>query len=71
MIMNSIKSALIWIKDFLAKRFEKIAEINRKYKTPRITMTPMTRIVLLLLRIYLLLLVAILFFKFFTTIIAK
>jgi hypothetical protein len=71
MIVKSIKSALIWIKNFLAKRFVKIAEINRKYQKPRIAMTPMTRIVLLLLRIYLLLLVAILFFKFFTTIIAK
>jgi hypothetical protein len=71
MIVKRINLSLIWIRDFLARRFEKIAEINRKYRKPRIAMTPMTRIVLLLLRIYLLLLVAILFYKFFTTIIAK
>jgi len=71
MIVRRIKSILTWIKDFLARRFEKIAEINRKYQKPRITMTPVTRMVLLLLRIYLLLLVAILFYKFFTTIMAK
>jgi hypothetical protein len=34
-------------------------------------MTPMTRIALLLLRIYLLFLVAILFYKFFTIIMVK
>jgi len=71
MIVRRIKSILTWIKDFLARRFEKIAEINRRYKKPRIEMTPLTRIVLLLLRIYLLLLVAILFYKFFTTIVGK
>ena len=71
MIIRRITPILIWIKDFFARRFEKIAEINRKYQKPRIAMTPMTRIVLLLLRIYLLLLVAILFYKFFTTVIAK
>jgi hypothetical protein len=59
------------LNKFLAARFEKITEINRKYQTPRIAMTPMTRIALLLLRIYLLLLVAILFYKFFTIIMAK
>lgn len=62
---------LTGIRSFLAKRFEKITEINRKYQKPRIAMTPLTSVVLLLLRIYLLLLVAILFYKFFTIIIAK
>jgi len=62
---------LTGVRDFLARRFEKIAEINRKYQKPRIAMTPLTRIVLLLLRIYLLMLVAILFYKFFTTIMTK
>jgi hypothetical protein len=71
MIKRRETSIWAWIKDFLARRFKKIDEINRKYQKPRITMMPATRIVLLLLRIYLLLLVAILFYKFFTTIIAK
>jgi hypothetical protein len=71
MIVRRITSIFTGIRSFLAKRFEKVAEINRKYQKPRIAMTPMTRIVLLLLRIYLLLLVAILIYKFFTTIIAK
>ncbi len=62
---------LAWMNKFFARRFEKIIEINRKYQKPRIAMTPLTRTVLLLLRIYLLLLVAILFYKFFTTIVGK
>ena len=71
MIVRRITSMLTGVRDFLARRFEKIAEINRKYQKPRIAMTPLTRIVLLLLRIYLLMLVAILFYKFFTTIMTK
>lgn len=58
-------------KGFLVDRFSVIREINRKYSKPRISMSPMTRIVLLLLRIYLLLLVAILFYKFATILMAK
>ena len=58
-------------KGSFADRFSVIREINRKYSKPRISMTPITRIVLLLLRIYLLLLVAILFYKFATILMAK
>ena len=47
-------------------QFEKIAEINRRYATPKVEMTPMVRMALLFLRCYLLFLVAILFYKFFT-----
>lgn len=71
MFIKWIKSMLTWMNKFFARRFARIAEINRKYRTPRIAMTPLTRIVLLLLRIYLLLLVAILFYKLFTIITAK
>jgi hypothetical protein len=46
--------------------FDRIREINRKFRTPHVTMTPGVRIALLLLRVYLLLLVGILLFKFFT-----
>jgi len=71
MFIKRIKSMLAWLNKFFARRFARITEINRKYRTPRIAMTPMTRIVLLLLRIYLLLLVAILFYKFFSIITGK
>jgi hypothetical protein len=71
MFIKWLKSMLAWLNKFFARRFEKITEINRKYRTPRIAMTPMTRIALLLLRIYLLFLVAILFYKFFTMIMVK
>jgi len=54
-------------KKFVA-RFEKIREINRKYAKPRITMTPAVKFALLMLRIYLLLLVGLLFYKFITLI---
>jgi hypothetical protein len=46
--------------------FGRIREINQKFKTPHVKMTRGVKIALFLLRIYLLLLVAILFFKFFT-----
>jgi hypothetical protein len=58
-------------KRFISDRFSVLREINKKYSRPRITMTPMTRIVLLVLRIYLLLLVAILFYKFATILMSK
>jgi hypothetical protein len=46
--------------------FPKIAEINRKYSRPRLTMTPLVRRCLLALRLYLLLLVLLLAYKFIT-----
>ncbi len=49
--------------------FQMIREINEKYKTPELQMTPMVRISLLFLRIYLLTMVAIIFLKFITTVI--
>lgn len=49
-----------------AGRFAKIREINRRYAVPRIAMSPMVRLALLVLRIYLLVLVALLAYKFFT-----
>jgi hypothetical protein len=53
---------------FLEKHFSKFIEINRKYATPQIKMTPMVRVALLGLRIYLILLVLVLAYKFFTLI---
>ena len=54
------------LRRFLRSRFVKIREINRKYAKPRIHMTRMVKLVLLMLRLYLLLLVGILFYKFYT-----
>ena len=48
--------------------FTRIGEINRRYRAPQVKMTPGVKIALFLLRIYLLLLVGILFFKFFTVV---
>jgi len=51
----------------LTKRwFGAIIEINRKYSRPRLTMTPAVRWTLLLLRFYLLFLVALIIYKFIT-----
>jgi len=43
-----------------------IHEINKKYKTPRITMSRGVKIALMFLRIYLILLVLLLGYKFWT-----
>jgi hypothetical protein len=56
-------------KAFIERRFAKITEINKKYATPQIKMTPQVKLALLVLRLYLLFLVAILAYKF-TTIVA-
>jgi hypothetical protein len=52
------------ITAFIGRRFGKITEINRKYATPQIKMTPQVKMALLMLRLYLLFLVAILAYKF-------
>jgi len=43
-----------------------IAEINRRYQTPRISMSPAVRLSLMALRVYLLLLVGLMVFRFVT-----
>jgi fluoride ion exporter CrcB/FEX len=45
---------------------DKITEINRKYATPRIKMSRGVRLALLFLRLYLILLVVLLGYKFWT-----
>jgi hypothetical protein len=47
---------------------EKVREINRRYAKPRIAISPAVRISLLVLRIYLLLLVCLLLYKFYTVV---
>jgi len=51
---------------FFQRHFGKIAEINRRYAVPRVTMSRPVRIALFLLRAYLLLLVVLLVYKFVT-----
>ena len=44
----------------------RVREINEKYRVPHVKMTRGVKFALLMLRIYLLLLIGILFLKFFT-----
>ena len=46
----------------------KIREINEKYKQPRLKMTPLVKVSLLVLRLYLIMLVIILVYKFYTVV---
>ncbi len=46
--------------------FKKVNEINKKYREPRLKMTPLVRAALLALRLYLIMLVIILVYKFYT-----
>ncbi len=46
--------------------FKKVTEINKKYREPRLKMTPLVRAALLALRLYLIMLVIILVYKFYT-----
>ncbi len=56
------------IRSFFADNFEKIAQINNKYKKPRIQMSRAVKFSLLLLRLYLIFLVLLLAYKFSTLI---
>lgn len=58
--MPNLKAAFIKFSGF----FDGIREINDRYKTPRIKMTPVVRFSLVFLRIYLVLTIAILIYKF-------
>lgn len=55
------------VRRFISERFQPFAEITRKYKTPRIRMTRQVKVALLLLRIYLIAMVGLLIFRFFTS----
>ena len=52
------------IRDFA----EAIREINRKYKTPRIKVTRMVSISLFMLRLYLIAMIVLLFYKFISVV---
>ncbi len=49
--------------------FGAIREINEKYKTPRIKMTPMVSLTLLMLRLYLIGMLLLLLYKFVSIVI--
>jgi hypothetical protein len=52
---------------YLAREWrKKVNEINQKYSKPRLKMTPLVRVSLVALRIYLIMLVIILVYKFYT-----
>jgi uncharacterized membrane protein YidH (DUF202 family) len=46
----------------------KIREINKRYSQPRLKMTPLVKVSLLVLRLYLIVLVIILVYKFYTVV---
>jgi len=48
---------------------DSIREINARYRTPRLQMTPMVRISLIALRVYLIMMLLILLYKFISTVI--
>ena len=54
------------VREYIRKQFSVITEINRKYATPRITMSRWVKFSLLLLRIYLIFLVILLGYRFLT-----
>ena len=54
------------ITEFFGNAWEAVREINRKYKKPHIKMTPAVLFSLGLLRFYLLFLVGLLVWKFFS-----
>jgi len=54
------------LRDFFSHNFAKINEINRKYAKPNVEMSAGVRFALLFLRFYLIFLVGLLFYKFFT-----
>ena len=54
------------LNEYIRRQYSVITEINRKYATPRITMSRWVRLSLLLLRLYLLFLVILLGYRFLT-----
>ncbi len=57
------------ILEMLRGFVEAIREINAKYKTPRIKMTRMVSISLLMLRLYLIAMIVILIYRFITIVV--
>jgi hypothetical protein len=66
MAFPEISPVLRHVEEYVRRQYSVITEINRKYATPRITMSRWVRLSLLFLRLYLLFLVILLGYKFFT-----
>ncbi|MFZ1127384.1 hypothetical protein [Methanoregula sp.] len=63
----SIQNGIIEpLKTVFANGAAAVVAINRKYAHPKITMSPAVKAALLLLRLYLIFLVALLAYKFYT-----
>lgn len=56
------------LKNFYEQHFERIIEINEKYNSPRIIMSPTVKFALIALRFYLVFIVGLLIYKFITLI---
>ena len=54
------------VRGYIRRQYSVISGINRKYATPRITMSRPVKLALLLLRIYLIFLVILLGYRFLT-----
>jgi hypothetical protein len=54
------------IRDFFSHNFAKVREINKKYQKPNVEMSGWVKGSLLFLRLYLVLLVGLLLYKFIT-----
>ncbi|MEI6653429.1 MAG: hypothetical protein WCP45_01565 [Verrucomicrobiota bacterium] len=54
------------IRDFFSHNFAKVREINKKYAKPNVEMSRWVKASLLFLRLYLILLVGLLLYKFIT-----
>ena len=54
------------IRDFFSHNFAKVREINKKYAKPNVEMSMWVKSSLLFLRLYLILLVGLLLYKFIT-----
>lgn len=57
---------MIKIQNFFRHNYSKIREINKKYAIPNVEMSRVVKFSLLSLRLYLVFLVALLFYKFIT-----
>ena len=68
---NPLKTIFRGIKTVIGGFFKAVHEINEKYKTPSIKMTPMVNASLLILRIYLLGMVILLCYKFVSILVFK
>ncbi len=66
MVRLTVRKILIGVRSAFMGLSKKISAINQRYATPKIRMSRSVKIILFLLRIYLLFLVLLLGYKFWT-----